>query len=280
MVTLAEHLKSIIGGNWGSAFLDFAYVSATRMSLRLLSAAAAFEYYLSIISTGVGAVACLVTACIYMAPKLDFEDALPAAYMLFVLVAAMGLFLPDEYPMRVRTTAVVIVLVAGVSAAVACGLVVCCVLGMVHWLELVIFTPPFLLAVLLLRVACRRLKNKVVELERKYYTLDDDEHEQRGTAACPVCGFRDEPKTNHKLWEGFYDAGRRAFRPGLLYNSVLGKYVCGLVISGECSAGPFEHSRDLAEHLLGVHWGDGFHCPGCLRSLRRVRCGGGGGGIL
>ena len=262
------------------SFLDFAHVSA-KMSLHLLaSAAAAYEHFLNTVLTGVGAVACLVTASIYMATKLDFENALPAAYMLFVLVAAMRLFWLDDHPMRVRTTAVVIVLVARVSAAVACGLVVCCVLGTVHWLELVIFTPPFLLAVLLLRVACRRLKYKVVELERKYYTLDDDEHEQRDMAACPVCGFKDEPKTNHKLWEGFYDAGRRAFRPGLLYNSVLGKYVCGLVISGECSAGPFEHSRDLAEHLLGVHWGDGFHCPGCLRSLRRVRCGSGGGGIL
>lgn len=243
------------------------------MSLRFLPtpAAAAYDHYGNAVLVG----GYVVVACIYIATQLEFEDALPAGYMLFVLVAAMGIFLPDDYPMRVRRTAFLIVLVAGVSVVILLGLVLGCVLETMHWLELIISTPPFLLAVLLLRVACRQLKNKVDELERKYYTLDD-EHDQRDMIACPICGFKDEPKANHELWTPFWDAHRRAFRPGLLYNSNLGKYQCGLVISGECTAGPFEGSRDLAEHLLGVHWGDGFHCPGCLRSLRRVRCGGGG----
>lgn len=248
---------------------------STEMSLRLLatSAAAACEHYRNALIVGVY----VVFACIYITTQLDFEDALPAAYMLFVLVAAMGIFLPEDYPMRVRMTACLIILIAGVSAAAVLGIVVGCVLGMMHLLELVIYMPPFLLAVLLLRVACRQLKNNVDELERKYHTLDERDPDQKNMSLCPVCGFEDEPKSNHRLWTPFYDARRRAFRPGLLYNSTLGKYECGLVISGECSAGPFEDSRDLAEHLLGVHWGDGFHCPGCLRSLRRVRCGLGGG---
>lgn len=248
------------------------------MSLRILPTAAAAaavtacEDHRNALIVGVY----VVFACIYIATQLEFEDALPAGYMLFVLVAAIGIFLPDDYPMRVRRTAFLVVLVAGISAAVGFGLVVGCILGVMHWLELVISTPPFLLAVLLLRVACRQLKNKVDELERKFYTLDEHDPDQKDMCLCPVCGFKDEPKINHELWTPFWDAHRRAFRPGLLHDSTLGKYQCGLVISGECTAGPFEDSRDLAEHLLGVHWGDGFHCPGCLRSLRRVRCGGGG----
>ena len=209
------------------------------MSLRLLStaAAAACDYY-------AGAVADWATACTYIANALDFEDALAAVYMMFVLVAAMGLFLPDDYPMRVRVSALVIVLLAGVSAAVVCGIVVGCFLGVWHWLEMVVVVaPPLVLAVLLLRVACRQLKSEVDELERQCYTLDD-EHEQKNTSACPVCGFKDEPKANHQLWTPFYDAQRGAFRPGLLYNSTLGKYECGLVISGTlCTAGAFVKAR-------------------------------------
>lgn len=172
------------------------------MSLRILptAAAEAYDHYGNALIVGVY----VVFACIYIATQLEFEDALPAGYMLFVLVAAMGIFLPDDYPMRVRMTAFLIVLVAGVSAAVALGLVVGCVLGMMHWFELVISTPPFLLAVLLLRVACRQLRNKVDELERKYYTLDD-EHDRRDVIACPVCGFKDEPKANQELWTPFWD---------------------------------------------------------------------------
>lgn len=251
----------------------------TEMSLRLLTTAAAAvaaacEHYRDAVVVG----AYVVFACIYVATQLEFEDALPAGYMLFILVPAVGIFLLDDCPMRVRMTAFLVVLVTGISAAVGFGLAVGCILGMMHRLQLVISTPPILLAVLLLRVACRQLKNKVDELERKYYTLDEHGPDLEDMSLCPVCGSIDEPKTNHELWTPFYDAHRRAFRPGLLFNSVSGKYECGLAISGECSAGPFQHSRDLAEHLLGVLWGDGFHCPGCLRSLRRVRCGGGGGG--
>lgn len=185
------------------------------MSLRLISTGpAAYERHLNARVVG----AYVLLACIHIATGLDVEDRLPGSYLLFVLVAAMGLFVPEDNPTRVRPIALVIVLVAGVSAAVVGGLVVGCAKGVLHWLELVIVMPPLLLAVLLLRVACRQLKNKVDELERKYYTVDVD-YDQRVMIACPVCGIKDEPEANHELWTLFYDARRRAFRPGLLYNS-------------------------------------------------------------
>lgn len=194
--------------------------------------------------------------------------------MLFVLVAAMGLFLPEENPTtRVRPRALGIVLVAGVSVAVFVGVLGFVVVGWLHWIELIILVPPFVLAGVLLRVACRQLKRRVEELQRKHYTLDG--HRQENT--CPVCGFEDEPKISYELWEPVYDVHRGRYVPGMLYSYALQEYECGFASNGKCTAWPFESPRDLAEHMLNVHWEDGFHCPGCLRSLRRVRCGGGGG---
>jgi hypothetical protein len=221
----------------------------------------------------VAGIAVLVLVPMYIATQLDFEDGLSAGYMLFVLVAAMGLFCPEDHPTRVRPIAIGILLLAGLSVAVLLGVLGCVVVGRVHWIELIILLPPFLLAGILQRVACRKLRNRVTELKQKYYTLP--EHQQ--VTACPICGFKDEPKTSHELWEPVYDARRGTYRPGMLYSYALQEYVCAFAASGECTAGPFEQPRDVAEHLMNQHWGDGYHCPGRLRSLRGVRCGGGDG---
>lgn len=223
----------------------------------------------------VGGVAALAFACVYIATQLDFEDGLPAAYMLFVLVAAMGIFCREDHPTRVRPIAIGVLLVAGVSVVVLLGVLGCVVVGRIHWIELIILLPPFLLAAVLLRVACRKLKNRVNDLELKFYTLPSHAH----APTCPVCGFKDEPKPSHELWEPVYDARHEVYIPGMLYSYALQEFECAFAASGECTAGPFEQARDVAEHLMNVHWGDGFHCPGCLRSLRGVRCGGGGWGL-
>jgi hypothetical protein len=222
----------------------------------------------------VGGIAALVLVPIYIATQLDFEDGLSAGYMLFVLVAAMGLFCPEDHPTRVRPIAIGILMVAGVSVAVGLGVVGCVVVGWVHWIELIILLPPFLLAAVLLRVACRKLRRRVDDLQEKHYTLPSQAHKP----ACPICGFKDGPKTSHELWEPVYDARHGIYRPGMLYSYAFQEYECAFAASGECNDGPFEQPRDVAEHMLNVHWGDGFHCPGCLRSLRGVRCGGGCGG--
>lgn len=221
----------------------------------------------------VGAVTALIFAPMYIATQLNFEDALPAAYMLFVLVAAMGIFCPEDSPTRVRPIAIGVLLLAGVSVAVLLGVLGCVAVGRIHWIELIILLPPFLLAGVLLRLACRKLKNKVNDLQEKYYTHPSHAHKP----ACPVCGFNDEPKSSHELWEPVYDARHGMYKPGMLYSYASQEYECAFAASGECTAGPFEESRDVAEHLMNVHWGDGLHCPGCLRSLRGVRCGGGDG---
>lgn len=221
----------------------------------------------------VGAVGALTFACACMATQLDLEDGLAAVYMFIVLATAMGLFLPEDKPTRVRSVAIGIILVAGVSVAVFVGVLGCVLVGRVHWIEVFILIPPFVLATVLLRVACRQLKRRVTQLELKHYALDG--HRQENT--CPVCGFKDEPKIGHELWEPVYDVHRGTYLPGMLYSYVLQEYECGFASNGKCAAGPFESPRDLAEHMLNVHWDDGFHCPGCLRSLGRVRCGGGGG---
>ena len=166
-----------------------------------------------------------------------------------------------------------IIMVPGVPVAVFVGVLGCVVLGWLHWTELIIFIPRFLLAAVLLRVACRQLKCRVAELQQKHYTLDG--HRQENT--CPGCGFRDEPEISHELWEPVYDVHRGRYMPGTLYSYASQEYECGFASNGKRADGPFESPRDLAEHMLDVHWDDGFHCPGCLRSLRRVRCGGGGG---
>ena len=230
--------------------------------------------YLDAVLAGMGTVTILVLACMYIATELDVQDRLPAAYMLFVLVGAMGIFVPEDDTMRARRTAAVIIVVAGVSVTFFFEILGCVVAGRIHWIELIILIPPFLLAALLLRAACRHLKRRVDELQQKHYTLPKDEHR----LVCPVCGFEDEPKARHELWEPFYDARYGVYRHGIAYNYTLKKYECGFARSGRCTDGPFEQPRDLAEHMLNEHWDDRFHCPGCLRSLRRVRCGGEGWG--
>lgn len=101
----------------------------TEMSLRLLTiaaaAAAACEHYRDALVVGVY----VVFACISVATQVEFEDALPAGCVLFIRVAAMGIFLLNEYPMRVRMAAFLTVSVAGISAAVGFGLAVGCISG-------------------------------------------------------------------------------------------------------------------------------------------------------
>jgi hypothetical protein len=194
--------------------------------------------------------------------------------MLFVLVAAMGIFLPEDSPTRVRPIAIGTFLLAGVSAVVFVVVVGYAMAGGNHWIELVILLPPFLLAGVSLRVACRKLKRRVAELQEKYHTLPSQIH----NTACPLCGFKHEPKTSHELWEAVYDARHSVYMPGMLYSYTLQEYECAFAARGECDDGPFEEPRDVAEHLMDVHRGDWLHCPGCLRSLRGLRCGGGSGG--
>ena len=246
----------------------------TNIALRPPRFVVNIEYPDDAVITLLGAAAAFGFAVVYIATQLDLKDALSATYMSFVLAAAMWILSQEDHPMRVRRTAIAIVVVAGVSVAVLFGVLGCVVAGRLHWIEIIILAPPFMLAAVLLRVACRHLRNRVAELEEKHYTLDEHSHKD----ACRVCGFEDEPKARHELWEPFYDARYGVYRHGIAYNYTLKKYECGFARSGRCTDGPFEQPRDLAEHMLNEHWDDRFHCPGCLRSLRRVRCGGEGWG--
>ena len=237
------------------------------MALHLHSEAAVLACLNSILA---GILIVIVAVVMFLC---DPEEKLPAGYMLFNLAASSALFCPENEPVRLRRTASLIVLVAGVSVAVLLGAVTCVVVGRIHWSELVLFVPPLLVAVGVLRVACPRLRSRMAELEQNY-TLDG--HERR--SACPVCVLRDEPKARHELWEPFYDARYGVYRAGIAYSYALKKYECGFASGGRCADGPFEQPHDLAEHMLNGHWDDRFRCPGFLRSLRRVRCGGGWGG--
>ena len=88
--------------------------------------------------------------------------------------------------------------------------------------------------------------------------------------------MRDQPKNSYRLWGPVYDSRIDAYRPGTLWDRVSGGHEYVFLGDAECGGvWSLEHSRDLAEHLLGVYLHDGFHCPGCLRSLRRVKCRGG-----
>jgi hypothetical protein len=246
----------------------------TNMALRSPRFVVNVEYPDDAVITVLSAAATFGFAVVYIATQLNLEDGLSATYMSFVLAAAMWIFSQEDNPMRVRRTAIAIVVVAGVSVAIFFGVLGCVVVGRIHWIELIILGPAFVLAAVLLRVACRQLRNQVAELEEKYYTLSEHNHK----TACRVCGFEDEPKARRELWEPFYDARYGVYRPGIAYSYALKKYECGFARSGRCAEGPFEQPRDLAEHMLNEHWNDRFHCPGCLRSLRRVRRGGGGWG--
>lgn len=206
-----------------------------------------------------------VYACTYNGrTKPNAQDLPILAYTFLLVAAAIGLVSPYNYPIRVRHTAAVIILIASTSLAVLVGLVVGFLIGAVPWYEIGFFIPPFWLATVILRVGCRELSYRADELTGKYYCLDE------ARLAYPVCGTRDRPKDRCELWGPRYHARCGVWVPGMLWQGSTGKYVCLLAGSG-CEDGPFEHSRDLAEHLLNVHWDDGFHCPGCWGSLRRVQ---------